>query len=130
MNPARRRADVRCNIFEKGDDVVVRALLNLGDLGDVELPFFTNGHGIFPWNQAQPRHLFASDGFNVEPDLEFARVRPDSAHFRPGITINHRGNIKALPKAGKRLLQKENTPAAEPPERLKTISLPLADLGA
>jgi hypothetical protein len=50
--------------------------------------------------------------------------------LRSGVTVNHPGNIKALPKAGKRLLQKENAPAAEPPERLKITFPKLADLCA
>src|SRR5438094_5067645 len=122
MDPARRRPNVRGDVFEKRDDVVVRSLFNLKDLIELELSFFANSRSIFLWNQAQPRHRFAGDGFDFEPDLEFARVRPDGAHFWPGITVNHRSTIKALPKAGKRLLQKENAPGAESPERLKTIS--------
>ena len=130
MNQARGRSDIRRHIFEKSDDVVVRTLFNFGNLIDLELPFFANNRGLFFRNQPQPCHRFARDGFNFEPDLEFARVRPDSAHLRPGITVNHPGNIKALPKAGKRLLQKENAPAAEPPERSEITFPKLADLGA
>ena len=130
MDPARGRANVGSHIFQKRDDVVVRSLFNLKDLLDIELPFFANNCGVFLRNQPQPCHRFAGEGFNFEPDLEFALVRPDGAHLRPGITVNHPGNIKALPKAEKRLLQKENAPAAEPPERLKIAFPNLADLRA
>src|SRR5213596_3428141 len=119
MNPARRRANVGRYIFQKSDDVVVRPLFNFGNLIDLELPFLANGRGVFFRNQTQPSHRFAGDSFNFQPDLEFARLRPDRAHLRPGITVNHPGNIKALAKAGKCLLQKENAPAAEPPERFE-----------
>jgi hypothetical protein len=130
MDPARGRANIRRNVFEKSDDVMVRPLFNFGDLIDLELPFLANDRGVFFRNQTQPRHRFAGDGFDFEPDLKFAFVRPDGAHPRSGITVNHPGNIKALPKAGKRLLQKENAPAAEPPERLKITFPKLADLSA
>src|SRR5205085_12344396 len=123
MDPARGRANVGGDVFEKSDDVVVRPLFNFGDLIDLELPFLANDRGVFFRNQTQPRHRFAGDGFDFEPDLKFAFVRPDGAHLRSGITVNHPENIKALPNPGKRLLQKENAPAAQPLERLK-ITLP------
>ena len=130
MDPARGRANVGGDVFEKSDDVVVRPLFNFGDLVDLELPFLPNDGGVFFGNQTQPRHRFAGDGFDFEPDLKFAFIRPDGAHLRSGITVNHPGNIKALPKAGKRLLQKENAPAAQLPERSKITFPNLADLGA
>src|SRR5438067_13350068 len=130
MAPARGWANVGGDVFEKSDDVVVRPLFNFGDLIDLDLPLLANDRGVFFRNQTQPRHRFAGDGFDFEPDLKFAFVRPDGAHPRSGITVNHPGNIKALPKAGKRLLQKENAPAAEPPERLKITFSNLADLSA
>src|SRR5438270_786966 len=122
MDPARRWADIRGNIFQKSNDVMVSSLFDFGDLIDLELPFFANDRCIFFRDQTQPRHRFAGDGFDFEPDLEFAFIRPDRAHLRSGITVNHPGNIKGLPKAGKRLLRKENAPAAQPPERLNYFS--------
>src|SRR6476620_5313513 len=130
MDPTCGRANVGGNVFEKSDDVVIGLLFNFGDLIDLELPFLANDRCVFFRNQTQPRHRFAGDGFDFQPDLKFAAVRPDGAHLRSGITVNHPGNIKALPKAGKRLLQKENAPAAQPPERLKIAFPTLADLGA
>ena len=130
MDPTRGRADIRRNVFEKSDDVVVGPLFNFGDLIDLELPFLANDRGVFFRNQTQPRHRFAGDGFDFQPDLKFAFVRPDGAHLRSGITVNHPGNIKALPKAGKRLLQKENAPAAQLPERSKITFPKLADFRA
>ena len=130
MDPTRGRANVGGNVFEKSDDVVVRPLFNFGDLIDLELPFLANDRCVFFRDQTQPRHRFAGDGFDFEPDLKFAFVRPDGAHLRSGITVNHPGNIKALAKAGKRLLQKVNAPVAQPPERLKITFPNLADLGA
>src|SRR6266404_2645406 len=119
MDPTRGRPNVGGDVFEKCDDVVVRPLFNFGDLIDLELPFLANDCCVFFRDQTQPRHRFAGDGFDFEPDLKFAFVRPDSAHLRSGITVNHPANIKAPPKAEKRLLQKENAPAAEPPERFE-----------
>src|SRR6267143_4921676 len=104
MDPTRGRANVGGNVFEKRDDVVVGPLFNFGDLIDLELPFLANEGGVFFGNQTQPRHRFAGDGFDFQPDLKFAFVRPDSAHLRSGITVNHPGNIKALPNAEKRYL--------------------------
>src|SRR5438067_1688653 len=119
VDPTRGRANVGGDVFEKSDDVVVRAPFNFGDLIDLELSFLANSRGVFFRDQTQPRHRFAGDGFDFEPDLKFAFIRPDGAHLRSGITVNHPGNIKALPKAGKGLLQKENAPVVEPPERLQ-----------
>src|SRR5213080_3026364 len=119
MNPARRRANVGGHIFQKSDDVVVRPLFNFGNLVDLELPFLANGRGVFFRNQTQPSHRFAGDSFNFQPDLEFARLRPDRAHLRPGITVNHPGNIKALAKAGKVYYKKKTLRTAEPPERFE-----------
>src|SRR6267142_970915 len=130
MDPTRGWANVGGDVFEKSDDVVVRPLFNFGNLIDLELPFLANDRCVFLRNQTQPRHRFAGGGFDFQPDLKFAFVRPDGAHLRSGITVNHLANIKAPPKAEKRLLQKENAPAAEPPERLKITFPNLADLGA
>src|SRR6266480_321386 len=127
MNPARRPANVGGYIFQKSDDIVVCPLFNFGNLIDLELPFLANGRGVFFRNQTQPSHRFTGDGLNFQPDLEFARLRPDRAHLRPGITVNHPGNIKALLKAGKCLLQKENAPA-ELPERFEIYFAELSKL--
>src|SRR5436190_19152116 len=89
MDPARGGADIRCDVFEKSDDVVICPFLDLVDLIDLEFSFFANDRGVFPGNQTEPRHRLAGDGFDLKPDFEFALVRPDSAHFRPGITDDH-----------------------------------------
>src|SRR4029077_6771500 len=127
MDPTRGRADIRRNVFEKSDDVVVGPLFNFGNLIDLELPFLANDRAFFFRNQTHPRHRSAGDSFDFEPDLKFAFARPDGAHLRSGITVNHPGNIKGLPNTGKRLLQKVNAPVAQPPERLKITFPNLAD---
>ena len=130
MDPTRGRADIRRNVFEKSDDVMVGSLFNFGDLIDLELPFLANDRGVFFRDQTQPRHRLAGDGFDFEPDLKFAFVRPDGAHLRSGITVNHPGNIKALPKAGKRLLQKGKRSGSTTTGAFENTFPNLADLGA
>jgi hypothetical protein len=40
-------------------------------------------------------HRLAGENFNIQPNLKLALIRPDFAHLWPGITVNHRRNIKA-----------------------------------
>ena len=42
MDPARGRANVGGDVFEKSDDIVVRPLFNFDDLINLELPFLAN----------------------------------------------------------------------------------------
>ena len=102
VDPARRRAHIRCDIFEKRDYIVISPLLNLVDLIDLEFSFLANDGGVFLRNQTKPRHRVTGDGFNLEPDFEFALVRPDSTHFRPGITGDHQCTIRVPLKPEKR----------------------------
>ncbi len=58
-------------------------------------------------NLAQLGHRFAGQRFDLQPDLEFALVRPKLAHLRPGITIDHPAKIKARARNGKRFVRKK-----------------------
>jgi hypothetical protein len=57
---------------------------------------------------AELGHGLAGQYFNLEPNLKFPLVRPNLAHLRPGITIDHRAKIKALARRGKRFVRKTN----------------------
>ena len=90
VDPARRGAYIRCDIFKKCDYIVISPLLDLVDLIDLEFSFLANDGGVLLRNQTKPRHSVTGESFDLEPDFEFALVRPDSAHFRPRITGDHR----------------------------------------
>src|SRR5262245_49524637 len=104
MNPARRRSDRFSDIFEKSDDVVIGSLFDLEDLGDRKSRAFSNLRSVLFRNLAKFRHRLAGEHFNFQPDLKLALVRPDFAHLRPGITIDHVGNIKATGVSEKRFV--------------------------
>jgi len=38
----------------------------------------------------------------LQPNFKLALIRPDFAHLRPGITVDHAGNIKATAVSEKR----------------------------
>src|SRR5207248_11675072 len=46
-------------------------------------------------NLAKLRHRLTGENLNLQPNLKLTFVRPDFAHLRPGMTIDHCGNIKA-----------------------------------
>jgi len=78
------------------------------------------------WDLAELGHRLAGEYFNLEPNLKFPLIRPNLAHFRPGITIDHRPKIKALAQRGKRFVRKQIAPADSPPERLSNSIVDLA----
>jgi hypothetical protein len=80
---------------------MIGALFDLEDFRNRESRSLSNFSGVFFWDLAALSHRFAGEDFNLEPDLKFARVRPELAHLRPGITIDHRENIKARFRRGK-----------------------------
>ena len=102
MNPARRRSDRLGYIFEKSDDVVVSSLFDLQDLRNRELRPFSNLSSVLFRNLAKLSHCLAGEHLNLQPDFKLALVRPDFAHLRPGITVDHAGNIKATAVSEKR----------------------------
>src|SRR5437016_2091963 len=119
MNPACGRTDRVSHIFEKRNYVMICSFLDLNDFRNGEARAFSNLDRVCLGNLAKLGHRLAGERFNLEPDLELALVRPDLAHLRSGIAINHRerryersGNAKTVfPK-------KEIAPVDKPPERL------------
>ena len=101
MNPTRCRSNRRGDVFEERDDIMIGSLFDLEDFRNREARPLSNLSGVFFWNLAALGHRFAGENFNLEPDLKFARVRPELAHLRPRITIDHRENIKAPFRRGK-----------------------------
>src|SRR6266513_5412782 len=102
MNPARRRPDRFGYIFEKSDDVVVGSLFDFEYLRNREPRPFSNLSSVLLRNLAKLCHCLAGEHFNFQPDLKLSLVRPDFAHLRPGITVDHAGNIKATAVSEKR----------------------------
>src|SRR6266699_699835 len=102
MDPARCWPHRFSNVFEKSDDVVICSLLDLQDSGNGEPRSLPNFCSVLFWNLAKLRHRLAGEHFNLQPDLKLALVRPDFAHLRPGITVDHAGNIKATAVSEKR----------------------------
>src|SRR4030095_8602976 len=95
MNPSRSRSDRFGYIFEKSDDVVIGSLFDFEDLRDRESRSLSNLSSVLFRNLAKLCHRLAGEHFNFQPDLKLSLVRPDSAHLRPGITVDHAGKIKA-----------------------------------
>src|ERR1700732_3982495 len=93
MDPTRRRSDRGRNIFQERDDIMIGALLDLEDFRDRKTRFLANLGSILFGNLAELGHRFASKHFDLQPDLRFALNRPDLAHLRTGITIDHPAKI-------------------------------------
>src|SRR5881227_132983 len=102
MNPARRRPHRFGYIFEKSNDVVVGSVFDFEDLRNREPRPFSNLSSVRFRNLAKLCHCLAGEHFNFQPDLKLSLVRPDFAHLRPGITVDHAGNIKATAVSEKR----------------------------
>src|SRR5579864_4150397 len=131
MNPARRRTDRGRHVFQKGDDVVVRPLFDLENFGDRKPRFLADFSCVLFWDLAERGHRFASEDFDLQPDLVFALVRPDLAHLGTGITINHPAKIDCRGERESVLSAKKIAPADNPPERFEKFAwLKLANLGA
>ena len=95
MDPTRRRSDRFSHVLKKSDDIVVRPLLYLQNFWNRKSRPLPNFRCVILWDLAKLGHRLAGEHFNLQPDLEFALVRPDLAHFWPGITVNHYIKIKA-----------------------------------
>ena len=89
VHPACGGANGRGDIFKKGNDIMVGPLLDLEDLGDGKLSLFADGLGVGSRNLAETGHRLAGEGLDLEPDFVFALVRPERAHLRLGITVDH-----------------------------------------
>src|SRR5262249_11973485 len=102
MNPARRWSHVFTDVFEKSDDVVIRALFDLKDSRDRKSRALANFGSVLFRNLAKLGHCLAGQHLDLKPDLEFALFGPDSAHLRPGIAGDHVGKIEATELREKR----------------------------
>src|SRR5438067_13154138 len=101
MNPARGWPDRLRNVLEESDNVVIRPLLDFGDLGNRESRALANRLRIGFRDLAEFRHGLAGEDFDLEPNLEFPLLGPKLAHGSAGITIDHRTNIESKADAGK-----------------------------
>src|SRR5438552_19124310 len=108
MNPARGWPNRIGDVFEKGDDIVVSALLDLRNFWNGETRPLSNFHRVLFWNLTELGHRLAGKQFDFQPDLEFVLVRPNVAHLRPGITIDHAPRSKRSANAESVLCGKKN----------------------
>src|SRR6266850_4017330 len=116
MDPTRGRPDRGRHIFEKCYDIVIRPLLDFQNLRHRETRALANLSSVLLGNLSQFGHGLTGQGLNFEPDLEFALVRPDSAHLRARITINHlRRRYEPLRNAKGLLRPKKIAPGDRPP---------------
>src|SRR4051812_27563503 len=122
MDPARRRTDRRGDVLEKGDDIMVRPLLDLPDFSNREPRLFSDGGGVLLRDLAQLRHRLARQSLNLQPDLEFSLLRPQLAHLWPGITVDHRAKIKAGGETESVLYAKSAASAPRPKRRFSKKS--------
>src|SRR2546430_11926695 len=99
MDPAGRWPNRFRDVFQKCDDVVVRALLDLSDLLNRETRASPDFHCVRLRNLTALGHSFAGEHFNFQPDLKLALVRPNLAHRWSGIAINHIRKIRRAAKA-------------------------------
>src|ERR1700730_400344 len=101
MDPPRRRSDRLRHIFKECDDVVIGPFLDLQNLGNGKERALSDFCSIAFGDLAEFGHGFASQHLDFEPDLKFALVRPDLAHFWSGITVDHCAKIKSLLRSRK-----------------------------
>src|SRR4051794_28917536 len=95
MHPARGRADGRRDILQKRDHIVIGSLLDLRDLRNRKPRAFPDFLRIGSRNLSQGRHRLAGQRLDLEPDFEFPLFRPQLAHLRAGVTLDHASKIKA-----------------------------------
>ena len=84
---------MRCDILEKCDDIVIRALLDLVDVFDDKRRLPSNGHRVFPGNRADFGHAFTGQQLDLEPDFQLALLTPKRAHLRQGVAVNHIASV-------------------------------------
>src|SRR6188474_2108705 len=95
MHPARGRTDRCGHVLQKGNDVMVCSLLDFRDLAAGKARALPDFNRVRLWNLTRLCHCLASEGLDLEPDLELAVFRPELAHLRPGIAVNHPPKIRA-----------------------------------
>ena len=100
MDPAGRFPDMRGDLLEKGDHVVVRALLDLPDILDIELAVLADRLGILLGNDPEFCHALAGKGLDLKPDFQFTLLRPNGAHLGAAVAFNHRGTLTQETRQG------------------------------
>ena len=80
VNPAGCGTHAGGDIFDKGDDIVVRAFFDFADGIDVEGALGADRGGVLLGDRAEFGHGLAGEGFNFEPDFEFALFGPYGPH--------------------------------------------------
>ena len=68
---------------------MIGALLDFRDIRNGKPCTLANFLGVFFRNLAELGHRFDCQQFDFQPDLKFARVRPNLSHLWPGIAIDH-----------------------------------------
>jgi hypothetical protein len=74
---------------------MIGPLFDFKDFRNRKSRSLTDFRSVLPGNLAKVCHRLAGENLNIQPNLKLALVRPDFAHFRPGITVDHPRNIKA-----------------------------------
>ena len=80
MNPAGCRTDSGCDILDESDDIVVRALFDFADGVDVESALGADRGGVLLGDCAEFGHGLTCEGFDFEPNFEFALFGPYGPH--------------------------------------------------
>ena len=101
MHPPGRRPHIRCHIFQKRDDIMVGAPLDLLNLSHFKARLGPNLTGILKRNQPRSGHRLAGGDLNFEPNFVLTLFGPNGAHFRKGVAVNHAGRLKCFPARGK-----------------------------
>ena len=89
MYPARCRTHRSSDIFEECYDIVIGALFDLEDLRNRKARPLSDFNRVSFRNLAELCHRLAGEQLDLKPDLEFALVRPNVAHPRARVTIDH-----------------------------------------
>src|SRR5262249_54324891 len=89
MNETRGFADRFGQIRGERNDIVIGSLLDLVDSGDGEFRATLDLFQRVPGNSPHLGMDFADGDFHIQPLLKPGLFRPESAHFRQGVAINH-----------------------------------------
>ena len=100
VHVTRRVPDLLGDAGKKSDDVVFHFLFDRVDAGDIEPGVFFNLRERPARYLALVSQSLASVYFDIEPDAEFIFRRPDSRHFRQGVSFYQ---FVGLSKVGKKI---------------------------
>ena len=85
-------AHVLGHVRQKRDNVVVRHLFNLMDAIKIKACLLADIHRRFLWDLSQLRHRLTGRNLYLENFLKLMLQRPQLAHFRIRITLDHRSS--------------------------------------